>query len=163
MYNLSGIKHLILFSDLPMCLLALLLLVLEWKKISKSIKRKCWEKGVKGTLFIIAFCFIWFLISGGNNAYHMKHPIISCCEGMYLREYRANESRLSFFSWRYVFDDGEKPYESFYLDSFSKKKIFNKDFEEGKTYKIYYEEKDRIIVRVEESGQSGDGSMIDKK
>ncbi|MBQ6600985.1 MAG: hypothetical protein IIX36_05020, partial [Clostridia bacterium] len=142
MYDLSGIKHLILFSDLPMFLMALLLLVLDWKKISKSIKKKRWEKGAKGTLFLIAFCTLWFIISGGINVYHIHSPDISCFEGEYLRGYRANEARLSSFSWRYVFDDGAEPHEAFYLDSFSKKEIFNKDFEEGIKYRIYYEEKD---------------------
>lgn len=79
----------------------------------------------------------------------MYNPEISCYVGKYIENSPANEPRLSFFSWIYVFDDGELSKETFYLDSFSKKKIFNKDFEEGKTYKIYYEEKDRIIVRVE--------------
>lgn len=159
MYDLSGLKHLILFSDLPMLIVALLLLILEWKKIFNSIKKKRWEKGVKKTMFLIAFCTLWFIISGGTNAYHLYYPNISFYEGEYIREYRANESRLSFFSWRYVFDDGVEPRESFYLDSFSKKEIFNNDFEEGKKYRIYYEEKDNIIVRVEELENTGGGSM----
>ncbi len=149
MYDLSGIKHLIVFSDLPMLFLALLLFILEWKKIKSSIKNKKYEKGIKKTFFLIAFCTVWFVISGGMNAYHVYNPEISCYVGKYIENRPANEPRLSFFSWIYVFDDGELSKETFYLDSFSKKKIFNKDFEEGKTYKIYYEEKDRIIVRVE--------------
>ncbi len=67
-----------------------------------------------------------------------------------MKEAPANEARLSFFSWNYVFNDETEPNEDFYLDSFSKKKIYNKDFEKGKKYRIYYEKKDDIIVMVEE-------------
>lgn len=51
MYDLSGIKHLIVFSDLPMLFLALLLFILEWKKIKSSIKNKKYEKGIKKHFF----------------------------------------------------------------------------------------------------------------
>ena len=156
MYDLSGLKHLIVFSDLPMLLVAILLFTLDWKHIFYSLKKKRWEKGVKKTLVLIVICSTWFAISGGKNTYHIYNPDVSCYEGEYIKEYPANEASLSFFSWRYVFDDEIPPFDSFYLDSFSKKKIYNKEFEVGKTYRIYYETKDRIIVRVEEMVNTGD-------
>ena len=150
MYDLSGLKHLIYYSDLPLFFLALLLLVLYRKAILNSFKKKCWEKGVKTVLLLVTVGILWSVLSSGIIAWHIYKPDISCYEGKYLKEYPANEARLSFFSWRYVFDNGAKPHEAFYLDSFSKKNIYNKDFEKGKRYRIYYEEKDNIIVKVEE-------------
>ena len=149
-YDLSGLKHLIYFSDLPMFILAMIILVFSYKEIKTAFKKKRWNEETKKTIFIIIFASLWFIIPGSINAWHILNPSISSYDGEYLREYRANEVTLSFFSFRYVFDDGTEPQEAFYLDSFSKKKIYNKDFEEGKRYRIYYEEKDKIIVRVEE-------------
>ncbi len=152
MYDLSGLKHLIYFSELPLFLLCLFVLIGSWKKMLKSLKNKHWEKGIKTYLVVAVIGILWSVISGGTIIYHIYNPDISCYEGTYLEGSPANEPRLSFFSWNYVFDDGIELKEDFYLDSFSKKKIYNKDFEEGKKYRIYYEEKDDIIVRVEEIG-----------
>ena len=125
MYDLSGLKHLIYFSELPLFLLCLFVLIGSWKKILKSLKNKRWEKGMKTYLLVAVIGILWSVISGGTIFYHIYNPDISSYEGTYLEEYRANDATLSFFSWKYVFDDGEELKEVFYLDSFSKKKIYD--------------------------------------
>lgn len=150
MYDLSGLQHMVCFNDLLLLLLGVVVFALNLEKIKNNSNKKQCEKKVKTYFFVSAIAIIWAIVSGGTIIYHIYNPEIHCYEGVYLRESPANEARMSFFSWRYVFDDGTEPNEDFYLDSFSKKKIFAKDFEEGKKYRIYYEEKDDIIVKVEE-------------
>ena len=46
--------------------------------------------------------------------------------------------------------DGEKGSKGFTLDIISKKKIYPSEFKKGKVYRIYYEERTNIIVKVED-------------
>lgn len=50
----------------------------------------------------------------------------------------------------YFYDNGGKHYKSFILDAVNKRDIYPESFDKGETYKIYYEERTNIIVKVEE-------------
>lgn len=52
-------------------------------------------------------------------------------------------------TYEYLFDNGEEKQPVFYLDIFSKDKIFPSEFEEGKEYTIYFDGLTNIIVKVE--------------
>jgi len=77
------------------------------------------------------------------------NPKINVFDGEYV--YSNGTFRGSIISREYSFsDDGGKHSKSFTLDSVNKKKIYPDDFEKGETYRIYYEERTKIIVRVED-------------
>ena len=74
---------------------------------------------------------------------------VSVHEGEFVEEHRENPY---LFRTEYSFSNegGVKPL--FHLDIFSKKKIYSNDFEEDMRYRIYYEEKTDVIVKVEKLG-----------
>lgn len=76
----------------------------------------------------------------------INYPSISVHEGFFIEE---RSEFHSFFGMEYVFsnEDGLKPI--FYLDIFSKKEIYPKEFVKDEMYRIFYEEKTEIIVWVE--------------
>lgn len=50
----------------------------------------------------------------------------------------------------YFYDNGGKYRKSFTLDAVNKRDIYPGNFDKGEIYKIYYEERTNIIVKVEE-------------
>lgn len=104
-----------------------------------------WEKqcfllsGVFGVIYTL-----WYLIL-------LLNPAISMHRGYFIDEYR--DSRVAPplpLTMAYSFSNDYQPRPVFYLDVFSKKKIFNQEFDADKEYIIYYEEHTNIILKVEE-------------
>ncbi len=90
------------------------------------------------------------LVYGGIYCKKIQNPSIISHEGYFEREYRdSTEAPPLPVTFAYVFSNNGQPKLTFYLDAFSRKKIFNCDFEKGVLYRIYYEESSHIIVNVE--------------
>ena len=92
---------------------------------------------------IVVLCFICFT---GFYAYAIADLKISMHEGVFIEERRENPF---LFRKEYCFsnEDGLKPV--FCLDYFSKKEVYPEEFEKGIRYRIYYEKRTNIIVRVD--------------
>ncbi len=95
-------------------------------------------------------------------SYKTVMPDIVSCEGAFVYEYR--DSRVAPplpLTAGYVFDVvDEEDNLVFYLDVYSKKKIYPYEFIENKTYKVYYEKDTKIIVGIEE--QTNQGTVLNK-
>lgn len=92
---------------------------------------------------IVVLCFICFT---GYYAYAIADLKISMHEGVFIEERRENPF---LFRKEYCFsnENGLKPV--FCLDYFSKKEVYPEEFEKGIRYRIYYEKRTNIIVRVD--------------
>ena len=68
-------------------------------------------------------------------------------------QYQQRNSRVAPplpVTFEYIFSDDENEYKQiFYMDAFSKEKIFSEDLEQGVTYKIYYDKRTNIIMKIE--------------
>lgn len=138
MYNLNGILHRIKFVGLPILLLGAIVLLIGilFKSPHKS---KTILIGIAGILFALVYSAFYF--------YKYSNPTISVYEGEFLYENRS--SRATFNTHKYIFfnENGSNP--SFFLDSLTKKDIYDPPFAEGAVYRIYYEETTKIIVYIE--------------
>ena len=139
MYNFSGIyfqmmKDTILFGTMAIvCLLV--------SRFWNSEKRN--KEYIMGAILAIVIV----LSSIIDNSYALKHQKVLACEGVLLTEKRKN--RYTVLAQEFVFknDNGRKI--TCYLDLFSKKEIYPEGFELDQKYRVYYEEKTKIIVKVE--------------
>ena len=139
MYNLNGIAYRILISDGSIFVLALIVLILSrfW-----NVKKRD-KKGIR-------IAVATFVLSLGLMAFHgykLFCPQIAVHEGFFDKQQR--ESHISFTTTSYTFTNNGNPKPKFYMDTFSKREIFNEDFQKGSRYRIYYEESMDIIVKVE--------------
>ncbi len=92
---------------------------------------------------------IALIILGGSSTFKaIINPKVETIVGYY--EGESKQKSLNPFEMNYIFicDD-----EKFFLelDPFSKKKIFNQDFEKGKEYTVYYEENTNLIVAISQN------------
>lgn len=84
---------------------------------------------------------------------------VFCCQNI-INEPNVAVYERTFVEWNrdspsvtcmiYWFSDEEDSKSKFHFDVFSKKKIYPKDLDKDMKYRIYYEEKTEIIVKVEE-------------
>lgn len=79
-------------------------------------------------------------------AYVLKNPTILIHEGYFSREYRAHKYSLE-MRYHFTNEDGLKP--GFNLDSWPKEDIYPEEFQKQIKYRIFYEQKTHIIVKVE--------------
>ena len=109
-----------------------------------SVEKK--KKEMIDLLFGI-LCIILSISTVIYYTYVTANPQIKYFEGSYdgLNHYRT------YGETEYSFKDNEGITE-FILDSHSKKKIYPDDFEEGVKYRIFYEDRTSIIVKVEKLG-----------
>ena len=82
-----------------------------------------------------------------NYTYVTTHPQIKYFEGSYDQVIRHK----TFSGNEFVFKDSEGTM-GFYISLHSKEKIYPNDFEEGVKYRIFYEDRTSIIVKVEKLG-----------
>lgn len=143
MYDFSGLTYRLWASSGLMLLITFILLLLEkpWVRGFKT-------KSILSTLFLVAFCIVWFSM----DVYHVCAPDVSSYTGEFVEVYRT--SRVSPplpFTSKYAFWNGEGKKQVYYIDSFSKKDIFPEGgIEPGKKYTVYFEEATNIIVKIEE-------------
>lgn len=112
------------------------------------ISSRFWVKEKRKAKELVLGIVCMFLAIGTITyyLYVIRNPKISIHEGFFIEEHRENRSVTR---WEYVFtnDKGLKPV--FYLDISSKKNIYPDDFETKNKYRIYFEERTDIIVKVE--------------
>ena len=152
MFNFSGI----IFRIWGVCGVILLLgivCILFEKPWSKSFNiQKC-----KIALLIIAFAVLLSSIYLSR----IIAPRVSSYTGEFLETNRNSRVAPPLpVTHEYIFWNGEDTKVVFYLDSFSKKKIFPREFTVGQEYVIYFDEFTNVIVQVEVVGEEQeDGSL----
>lgn len=121
------------------CVLALCSFILSdfWKKAKR--KKKWIVFGFVSMALVVA------TIMHYNNM--IQNPHIQVHEGYFVEEHRAHKG--GWLLTEYVFTNDGKTKPVFKLDVKSKKKIYPNDFEKDVQYRIYYEERTDIILRVE--------------
>ena len=138
MYNLSSLYYQMISNGVVFGIVGLICLVCShfWNLDKRNVK----ELSIGIVFLILCMCSL------GKHYFIIAHPEISVHEGAFVDEHRSNPY---LFRREYCFtnEEGLKPI--FYLDIFSKKNIYPKEFEKGKMYRIYYEEKLDVIVKVE--------------
>lgn len=140
MNNFSGLIYRIRWSYLPLLLLGIALVMLDrpWKR---GLKLSFWI-GVSLILFE-TICIIAIVI-------RIMNPVVDSYEGAFVREYR--DSRVAPplpFTDAYVFDNGVEKKSTFYLDVFSKEKVFDCELIDGGYYYVFYDRLTKVIVRIE--------------
>ena len=133
-------------------IVALLTIYLRRKNVEKPTKKK---KIVE----VLSLSFI-FIVGIGFMLYYLVIAINPTpVEYVGTFQYEQRNSRVAPplpVTFEYVFSDEENEYNQvFYMDTFSKEKIFSKDLEQGVTYKIYYDKSTNIIMKIEI--ETGDG------
>ena len=138
MYDLSGLYYQLKTDALVFSVVGLLFLVCSrfWILDKRNIKE----------LLIGVICYFLSICSIGYHLYVINDLKVSINEGVFIEEHRENPY---LFRMEYCFSNegGLKPL--FYLDIFSKKDIYPTEFEKDAMYRIYYEEKTDVIVKVE--------------
>lgn len=138
MYDLSGLYYQMKTSGLVFGLVGILFIICSrfWILEKRNIKE----------LLIGVTCCLLCVCSLGYHLYVINDLKVSIHEGFFIEEHRENPY---LFRIEYCFSNegGLKPL--FYLDIFSKKNIYPNEFEEGAMYRIYYEQKTDVILKVE--------------
>lgn len=138
MYNLSGLYYVMKSNGVIFGLVGIVFFICShfWNPQKKNMKDL--KIGI-----IVVLCFLCFT---GYYAYAIADLKISMHEGVFIEERRENPF---LFRKEYCFsnEDGLKPV--FCLDYFSKKEVYPEEFEKGIRYRIYYEKRTNIIVRVD--------------
>lgn len=139
MYNFSGIYYQMKSNAIIFAVLGVVFLIFS----------KCWNVDKRNTkeMIIGLVCVILAISSVVYYSIIIKKHKISTHEGYYVSEQRASPYILKM---EYCFSNGNKRRPVFYLDVLSKKKIYPEDFNSKQKYRIFYETKTNIIVRVEE-------------
>ena len=138
MYDISGLYYQMKVDSIVFVIVGILFLVDSHFWTLNKIKKK--DLCVSLICCVIS---IYFLIYYHNVISDLK---VSVHEGEFVEEHRESPY---LFRMEYCFTtkNGLKPL--FYLDVFSKKKIYPNDFEEGTRYRVYYEQKTNVIIKVE--------------
>ena len=138
MYNLEGIFYEMLrLSGIYIIVMIIFLISSEF-----------WHKKKRKTKYLV-MSLVCILLTIGTIMYYsyvIKNPNIAIHEGFFIEERRE---RNSVTRWEYVFsnDGGLKPI--FSLDIASKKNIYPEDFGTKNKYRIYFEQRTNIIVKVD--------------
>lgn len=85
----------------------------------------------------------------GYYAYIIPSMTVRVYEGAFLREHR---SRKSLIRKEYCFENENGLSPVFYLYNSTKEEIYPDEFRTDRKYRVYYEEREKIIVRIEEIG-----------
>lgn len=138
MYDLSGLYYQMKVDSIVFGIVGLLFLFDSHFWILEKIKKK--------DLLIGLICFVLCICSLVYHYHVISELKISVHEGEFVEEHRENPY---LFRMEYCFTNEGGLKSLFYLDIFSKKKIYSNDFEEEMRYRIYYEEKTDVILKVE--------------
>lgn len=123
-----------------------LLIAFEGKKDRKG-KKVVNRKNVWFSISSICFG----LLVAGYYGYRIQLQDVESYTGEYISERRnTREAPPLPLTVEYKFEDSQGKKKSFYLDVFSKRRIWAEDFEVGQEYVIYYDAKMEVIVAVEE-------------
>ena len=91
----------------------------------------------------------FFVVYTSFHLYVLMNPRVLSFEGELTEQYR--DSRVAPplpTTYAYVFDTGEEKKRIVYLDSFTRNK-YNKEIVVGREYTVYYEQRTKIILKLE--------------
>lgn len=153
MYDLSGLEYRLFSVGLISLFCGLVCFIISIhsnniKRIqNKSTKKSHFNK--EATILGVLFVCI-SLIYSGYYIFKIHQPIVCIHEGYFVEEYRNSRVAPPLpFTVQYTFTNNNQSNRKFYLDVFSKSKIYDKEFEKNSKYLIYYEEDTNIIVKVD--------------
>ena len=142
MYNFDGLWYQLKYA--PPTLLFIPFLV--WFII--SIKKKN-----RKNFYISFFALIYFIVLTFINLNSIICPDIKVYEGVFVADYSRGAGYHAPFTWEYYFK-GDGNAEFLYFPA----KLLPFEFEEGKKYRVFYEDANDIIVKIETIDyQSEDG------
>ena len=141
MYNFSGIVYRIWGVCGVIFIVGIICIFLD-KILKKGFSfRKC-KFGIIVILFAICMSIVYIS--------RIAFPKVSSYTGEFVEQHRNSRVAPPIpVTQEYVFWNGVGKKQVYYLDIFSKEKIFNADFEKGQKYTIYYDEFTNVIVYVE--------------
>lgn len=139
MYNLGGIYYQMKSDAILYIVLGVVFLILS----------RCWNMDKRNTkeMIIGVVCIV---LAIGSIIYYsiiINNSRISTHEGYYVSEQRVNTYILK---REYCFSNEDETKPVFYLDVLTKKEIYPENFDSNQKYRIFYEEKSDVIVKVEE-------------
>lgn len=129
-----------------------------------QMKSDGWVLGIVGLVFLLSshfwaaekrnlkelmigiICSLLCICFTGYHIYVINNLNVAVHEGTFVEENRENPY---LFRMKYCFTSAKGLKPLFYLDIFSKKKIYPDKLEKGVVYRIYYEEKTDVIVKIE--------------
>lgn len=115
-------------------------------KLFKNFKNK--KEDTRNSTILMIAVMLFFSLCIGGYIWKCFNPRIESHEGYFWSEHNANTPGIP-FNWKFSFSNKGEPRPTFYLDSFSRKKIFNEDFSQNARYRIYYDKHTKVIVHVE--------------
>lgn len=138
MYDLSGLYYQMKSDALCFGLVGILFLICSRFWMDKKRNKKDLVVGLISILLCV--CSI------GYHCYVIDNLEVGIHEGMLIREGRDNPY---LFRTEYCFSNsnGHKPI--YYLDVFSKKVIYPEDLKKDITYRVYFEKKTEVILKIE--------------
>jgi len=144
MYCFSGIWFRIVACGAFFLLGGIVFLLLSKFWNASLIIKKHFFKGLIITLFAVGYILyhVFLLVS----------PSISYATGRLVESRRDSRVAPPWpVTWAYVFDTGDDVKQRYYIDSFSKHKIFPTEvLNSNSVYRVYYEERTKIILKIEE-------------
>lgn len=142
MYDYSGIIHHCLSKIIHCLVYSIILIIFLFRKSKKE------PETIKRNRTIMILTISIFALWVGFYGWKCFNPSIESHEGYFWKETAPRNTGV-FGNWRYSFTNHGDSKRVFYLDSFSKKKIFNEDFDYNSRYRIYYDKHTKVIVRIE--------------
>lgn len=137
MYNYAGL-YFRLWVQCSFVLLSLLLLFI-------TIDSKSFNKQV---IWVSIICIVLGIGTGLRYISYIHKCDVQTYQGTFSEEYRHR--RRDPFTTVYEFHNSDGQVDSFYLDTFSKKEIYNKKLVVDNQYIIYFDTTTKIIVGIEE-------------
>lgn len=144
MYCFSGIWFRMVACGAFFLLGGIVVLLLSKFWNASLIIKKTFYKGVIITLFAIGYILYY--------AFLLVSPSISSATGHFVESRRDSRVAPPWSVTRaYIFDTGNALKKRYYIDSFSKNKIFPTEaLNSNSVYRIYYEGRTKIILKIEE-------------
>ena len=147
-YDFSGMYYRLFCPSMIVLAISVVCFLLELKgRKNGEGKRVVDRKRVWTHVGCICFC----LFVTGFYVYRIQLQDVKSYTGEYVSQrHNTREAPPLPLTMEYRFENPQGKEKSFYLDVFSKRRIWAEDFEVGQEYLIYYEATMDVIVAVEE-------------
>ena len=126
-------------------------LILSFWQYKREKKKKKGQKLFKKLLLPSIALTLFGACVFTHYGYKSINPIPLAYEGTFEWEQRNSRTAPPLpFTWEYIFSsESQESKPSFYLDSFSRQNILPQGFEEGRSYRVWYDKTTRVILKVE--------------
>lgn len=144
MYNFDGLWYQLKYAPTTLFFIPFLILFII------SIR-----KNKKDFYFYLASLILFSFLSF-KNINSVINPDIKMYEGVFVEEYSWHPSYYAPFIWQFSFEvEGDDKVKCLYFPA----KILPVELEKGKEYRVFYEDANDIIVKIEPIEKTGDGSL----